>query len=468
MPIFEKSLSLPISSDELFAWHEQRGAFERLCPPWDPVKIIHKDEHINDGAIAKLKVRGPLGIPLHLEVLHEGYERGVQFVDRQIRGPFALWRHTHAMSSQKEDASHPNLVQSTLTDSIEYTLPFGWLGEFGGGSMTRSRLAQLFHYRHHVMRHDHLLHTLHKAEKRLHIAISGATGFIGSALSALLTTGGHRVTTLSRSPGEETRVWSSTHDVPDLSDVDIVIHLAGENIAQRWSADTKTRIMASRVERTRALAETLAEMRTQGSRGPKTLICASGIGYYGDSGEAWVDESSSLGSGFLAEVCEAWELASQPAAEAGIRVVNARVGVVLAPHGGALAKLLLPFSLGLGGPVASGEQWMSWISLHDVVGALYHCAFDENLSGPVNLCSPHPVKNREFTQTLGRVLNRPTLIPIPAFTLKSIFGEMAQETILSGQKVKPTQLKSSEYPFFHTELEDALRFVLGRVENIDL
>ena len=185
MAKFERRLTLPIPSRDLFAWHERPGAFERLCPPWDPVEIIHKDEHIRDGAIAKLKVKGPLGIPLTLKVTHEDYVEGVQFVDRQLSGPFASWRHTHSVSEEldqkdsniSEESSNEGLERSTLIDSIEYQLPLGPLGELGGGAMTRSRLAQLFHYRHEVMRHDNLLHRSCKT-KNLHIAISGATGLI--------------------------------------------------------------------------------------------------------------------------------------------------------------------------------------------------------------------------------------------------------------------------------------------------
>lgn len=466
MATFQQKLTLPISAEKLFQWHEREGAFERLCPPWDPVKILHKDDHIRDGAEARLQVKGPLGIPLELEVIHEDYVAGERFVDRQVKGPFKSWRHRHLVSSVETNTKQDS---STLTDHIDYQLPLGFLGQLGGGSMVKSRLSQLFNYRHEVMKHDFLLHSLCEeniGNEKLHVAISGASGLIGQALHALFTTGGHKVTVFSRSPGPHTRVWKDVDQVPKLDDIDVVIHLAGESIAQRWSTAKKKAILESRVHRTQAISTAIAELKKAGKSAPKALICASGVGYYGDCShqDEVVDESGPLGQGFLAEVCKAWEAACEPARSAGIRVVNARIGVVLAPQGGALAKLLLPFSLGLGGPVGDGKQWMSWISLHDVVAALYYCSFNPDLSGAVNLSAPQAVTNADFSQTLARVLKRPAFLPAPAFALKLVFGEMAKETILSGQRVKPQKLIDQGYTFLHSSLEEALRFELGRVK----
>lgn len=458
MNVFEKRLTLPVTSRELFAWHERPDALARLCPPWDPVTLKYSDGHIKEGARVKLQVKGPLKIPVNIEVVHEEYEEGVQFQDRQISGPFAHWVHTHAVTS------HSSEQEATLTDQIHYKLPFSPLGDWLGGRMVRHRLEQLFHYRHSVLQHDFRLHQLARGQT-LHFAVSGSTGLVGSALCALLKTGGHRVTRLTRAPAPDSRIWDDPEDVPDLSDIDIVIHLAGESVAQRWSRRKKQAILESRTRRTKALAKALAESKTSGS-GPHTFICASAIGYYGDQGssEAWVDETSPQGSGFLADVCDQWELACQPARSAGIRVVNARIGIVLSPEGGALEKLLLPFLLGAGGPIGSGRPYMSWISLHDVIGALYFCALIPEIEGPVNLVSPEPVTNKTFSQSLGSVLKRPAFLPLPALALKLIFGEMASETMLSGQRVRAGQLIKYNYPFIHTTLETALRFELGRVD----
>ena len=469
MKKFERRLELTISPEELFAWHERKGAFERLTPPWDPVTILYKDDHIKDGALVKLKVKGPMGVPLTLEVIHEDYQEGKQFVDRQIKGPFAYWRHQHLV--QQSIDHEENEKKSQLTDFVEYKLPLGYLGQLGGGSLVKDRLNQLFHYRHTVMIHDYKLHQLYQGSP-LHIAISGATGLIGTALTSLFNTGGHRVTILTRrvtkDNKEYAREWSSAEQVPNLEDVDLVIHLAGESVAQRWSNQKKKSILNSRVKRTRALATYLSQLKQEGKPGPQALICASGIGYYGDcpDQESWVDESAPLGEGFLAEVCDKWENACLPAKEAGIRVVNARIGIVLSPQGGALGKLLLPFLMGVGGRVSHGQQWMSWISLHDVVGALYFCALKKEMSGPINLSAPQPVTNQTFSNLLAKVLHRPAIFPVPAFVLKMIFGEMAKETILSGQRVQPKKLMDNHYPFLHSKLEDALRFELGKVEQL--
>jgi len=455
---FQSELELPVSAPELFAWHERAGAFERLCPPWDPVEVIHSDGHIRDGAEVSLKIKLPLGLPATLQVTHEGYREGERFVDRQVRGPFSYWRHIHSVSELPHGGAQ-------LTDDISYKLPLSPLGQLFGGAMARSRIEQLFHYRREVMRHDLSLHSAARAHG-LKVAVSGASGFIGAPLCALLSTGGHHVKRLVRraSRSEDELAWPSPQELPELGELDAVIHLAGESVAQRWSAKAKRSIMNSRVERTRALAEAIASAARAGKPHPKTLICASAVGYYGDRGPSPVDEGAARGEGFLAEVCEAWERACEPAREVGVRVVHVRVGIVLAPNGGALQRLSLPFSLGLGGPVGHGEQGMSWVSLHDAVGAFYWALTQPSLSGVINAVSPQPVSSAEFAKTLGRVLKRPALLPAPAFALKLAFGEMAEEALLSGQFVQPSALLSSAYPMMHPTLEGALRFELGRAE----
>ena len=482
--VFKQSVVLPISAQECFDWHERPGAFERLCPPWDPVHILHKDPHIRDDARVVLKVKALPGIQVQLEARHKNYQHGVSFEDYQVKGPFAEWVHTHhmqdheqegskdaqqsdeaQMSNEAEDSSiisPPN--QCTLTDHIQYSLPLGALGQWGGGNMVRQRLNQLFHYRHQVMLHDVQLHALAQG-RTLTIAVSGARGLIGNALCALLTTGGHQVIRLVRrlTGAPDERLWETPDQVPDLSDVDAVVHLAGENVAQRWSKAAKDRIMQSRVTRTQALAQALATYaQNNPSCKTKTFIVASGIGYYGHSSEQVFDESAPLGEGFLASVCQAWENASMSAQQAGIRVVTMRIGIVLSPTGGALAKLLLPFKAGIGGPVADGQQWMSWISLHDVVGALYFALLQDEVVGVVNAVAPHAVRNKEFSQVLAKVIQRPCLFPVPAFVLKMLYGEMAKETVLTSQHVVPKQLQKLGYPFMHENLENSLRFLLGK------
>lgn len=238
---------------------------------------------------------------------------------------------------------------------------------------------------------------------------------------------------------------------------DAVVHLAGENIARaRWSERQKALIRDSRVKGTRLLCDLLARY----SPPPKALVCASAVGYYGDRADEILKEESAPGSGFLADVCREWEAATQPAVERGIRVVNLRIGIVLSPMGGALAKMLTPFKLGVGGTIGSGRQYMSWIALDDVVGAIHFALTNESLHGPVNAVAPNPVTNREFTHTLGRVLSRPTLFPMPAFAARLVLGEMADALLLASARVEPAQLLASGFTFRHPDLEAALRALL--------
>ncbi|MEE8200800.1 MAG: TIGR01777 family oxidoreductase [Candidatus Acidoferrales bacterium] len=294
------------------------------------------------------------------------------------------------------------------------------------------------------------------------IGVSGSTGLVGSALVPFLTTSGHQVVRLVRSkpnPGEV--YWSPGEgrlDASGLEGLEAVVHLAGENITGRWTPAKKARIRESRVQGTQLLAGTLAEL----AQPPKVLVCASAIGYYGDRGEEVLQEASPPGSNFLAEVCQAWEAASQPAAQKGIRVVSLRIGVVLSPRGGALGQMLLPFKLGVGGKIGSGRQYLSWIAIDDLVGVIHHALTTDSLQGPVNTVAPQAVTNLEFTKTLGRVLGRPTLFPLPAFAARWAFGQMADELLLASARVEPARLKASGYVFRTPDLEGALRHLLGK------
>jgi uncharacterized protein (TIGR01777 family) len=296
----------------------------------------------------------------------------------------------------------------------------------------------------------------------MQIAISGASGLVGSALAESLTAGGHQVRRLVRGDARGDDIpWAPEADAIDaakLEGVDGVVHLAGEGIATgRWNADKKRRIRESRALGTGLIARALAKL----SRRPPVLVCASAVGFYGPRGDEEVDETTPPGTSFLSEVCRAWESAADPARTAGIRVVHTRFGVVLSEKGGALAKMLTPFRLGAGGRLGSGRQWMSWISIDDAVGAIGHALATPSLAGPVNAVAPKAVTNAEFTKTLGHVLSRPTVAPMPAFAARLAFGEMADELLLTGQRVVPKRLLESGYRFRHEDLEAALRHVLG-------
>src|SRR4051812_8749454 len=297
----------------------------------------------------------------------------------------------------------------------------------------------------------------------LHLMITGAGGLIGSALLPRLAADGHRVTRVTRGPAGAGEIsWDPARGILDLHQlgrVDGVIHLAGENIGSRWTPARKRRIQQSRVMGTSLLSQALSRLQPR----PEVLISASAIGIYGDRGNELLTESSAPGNpeqDFLVRVCLDWEAAAEPARDAGIRVVHPRFGVVLSRKGGALAKLLPPFRLGLGGHQGHGYQWMSWIAIEDVVGALRHLLDDRQLSGPVNVTAPGAVVNRHFMQILGRVIRRPTLVRVPAAALNLGLGEMAQRTVLASARVHPAKLLQRGYQFEYPDLEAALRHVL--------
>lgn len=296
------------------------------------------------------------------------------------------------------------------------------------------------------------------------ILISGSTGLIGSSLTTCFKERGHEVIRLVRKEslmGDDTILWDPEHRelmLEEFEGFDVVINLAGENIASgRWTEEKKQKIRDSRVFGTHMLAELIARLETP----PKLFISASAIGYYGDRSDEVMTESSEPGSGFLPKVCQKWEEAANAAKSAGIRVVNLRIGVVLSTKGGALQKMLTPFRMGLGGIVGSGKQYMSWISIDDIVGIVLHIINQESLKGPVNAVSPQPETNYRFTKTLGKVLKRPTIFPLPGFVARLILGEMADELLLSSTRVTPKALQDSGYSFLYPDLLHALKHLLG-------
>ncbi len=296
----------------------------------------------------------------------------------------------------------------------------------------------------------------------LRVLATGMSGPVGAGLLPVLSAAGHRVTRLARhaATGESEIQWDpATPLSPEtVSGFDVVIHLAGESIFGRWTEAKKQRILLSRTLGTRNLSLALANASSR----PRVLISGSAIGYYGDRGDETLTEDSSPGSAFLTKVCQQWEAATQPAASAGIRVVSLRLGVVLSPQGGALGQMLLPFKMGVGGRLGSGRQYMSWVSIKDVVGAIEHALSSDSLHGPTNVVSPNPVNNAEFTQALAQVLHRPAIFPMPRFVVRTLFGEMGDELLLSSARVLPKQLQATGYRFRHPELTHALRDLLGK------
>jgi uncharacterized protein (TIGR01777 family) len=302
------------------------------------------------------------------------------------------------------------------------------------------------------------------------ILVSGVSGPIGAALLPSLRAAGYSVARLVRGATRGEAQGSAHNDgqiawdparpiSPDaVSGFDAVIHLAGESIIGRWTTEKKQKIRVSRVAGTGNLAQAMANAKVK----PRVFVSSSAIGYYGDRGDEILKEESAAGTGFLPGVCREWEMATEAAAKAGIRTVQIRTGVVLSADGGALAKMLTPFKLGLGGTIGSGLQWMSWIDVQDMVGAIQHIVKTDRLRGPVNLVAPTPVRNAEFTKTLASVLSRPAIFPMPAFIVKLIFGEMGETVLLGSQRVEPAQLVASGYSFQFRELRNSLEATLGR------
>jgi uncharacterized protein (TIGR01777 family) len=294
------------------------------------------------------------------------------------------------------------------------------------------------------------------------LLVSGSSGLIGAALLGALQTSGYEVTRLVRgaASGRGRIAWDPAQPLApeSVSGFDAVVHLAGESIVGRWTQEKKRRILESRVQGTRKLVEALVATPQQ----PRLLVSASAIGFYGDRGEETLREDSASGNGFLPEVCRAWEAATEPATKAGIRTVQVRFGVVLSASGGALQAMLLPFRMGVGGKVGNGRQWMSWVDLNDVAGALQHVIKTDRLQGPVNVVAPNPVRNTEFTKTLASVLSRPAVLPMPAFAVRLVFGQMADELLLASQRVEPSKLLANGYVFQQTELRKALERILRK------
>lgn len=448
---FVREVRIERPATTVFAWHERPGALQRLMPPWEQAEIVTQEGGLRDGARVVVRARILPLVHAKWEVRHADYQPGRQFVDRQIRGPFAEYEHVHRFLPLGEEAC-------LLRDEIRYRLPGGAAGATANGWVQR-RLERLFSYRHALTKAD-----LEQAPASTGtVLLSGASGLLGGALTQYLRTQGWTVLRLvrRRSRSEDEVAWSPEQGTVEWPDrpIDAVIHLAGANLAAaRWSEAQKRRIRDSRVHGTRALVAALLRAEPR----PRVLISGSATGVYGDAGDAEQTEGSPAGGDFLAEVCQAWEAETAPAAAAGVRTVRLRTGVVLSPAGGALAKLLPPFRAGVGGRLGHGRQWMSWISVDDWLDVVRRALTDARVSGPVNAVAPGAVRNAEFSQTLAHVLGRPAWLPVPAAVLRAALGEMADVALLASTRVAPAALTALHHPFRHPTLESALRYLLGR------
>jgi uncharacterized protein (TIGR01777 family) len=446
--------------DEVFAWHGRPGALTRLSPPWAPVRPGQEASSLKDGRAVLLLPGGARWVAQHQP---DGYDPPRQFVDQLVPGGLSStalarvvsWRHVHGFHEAGDGATR-------VSDDVQTNVP-------------EAALRQMFGYRHRQLAADLKAHRWARAlqPEPLTVAVTGASGLIGTALTALLTTGGHRVIKLVRHPvapgTENERQWDPGNPAPGLlNDVDAVVHLAGASIAGRFTEAHKRQVRDSRIEPTRRLAELAAKAAGAAGTGRlTTFISSSAIGFYGaDRGDEVLTEDSPRGTGFLADLVADWEAATRPAADAGLRTVLMRTGIVQSPKGGSLRLLRPLFETGLGGKIGDGRQWLSWISIDDLTDAYLHALVDPALSGPVNGVAPDPVRNADYTVTLGRVLRRPAIIPVPGFGPRLLLGaEGAHEVAEASQRIRPDALLTAGHAFRYTRLDPALRHLLGHVQQ---
>ena len=454
MPIFEWRSVMPASADEVFAYHARPGAFRRLAPPWQKMRVLEETGDVTGGRVAFDVWLGP--VKRHWVAEMGSALPGRQFVDRQVDGPFSSWEHVHRFVPIDDE-------RSELLDHIEYSLPAGGLTDFVGEGPAGKTLSRRFRFRHERTRLDLGRHAEWADRPRLTVAIAGASGLIGAHLADYLTTAGHRVIRLVRNKdaGADEIPWDPATGAlyhGALEGVDAVVNLSGVSLSGIWTSSRKKAILESRVQATRTLAEAIMRMASP----PSVFISVSAVGAYGFRGGEAVTEQTELGEGFLADVCRAWEEAAQPVLAAGVRLVTPRFGIVVSAAGGAVAAMLPAFKAGAGTRLGRGDQYWAWVELDDVLSAIEWAMQDEELEGVVNVTAPEPVTNREFTKTLGHVLHRPAALAAPAFVLRHGLGGMGDEMLLSSQRAMPAVLKSRGFRFAFPTLAGALRYELGR------
>jgi uncharacterized protein (TIGR01777 family) len=462
--IFVKTTKIPATNKVVFEYHAREGALERLVPPWSILTITNHEGSVRDGATSTFKVN--LGfIRFKWTAVHFGYSQDRKFEDKMVRGPFQTWIHTHSFIPSE-------IGHCMMEDKIVYSPLSGKLGSMLLNNTIQRNLSQLFHYRHRILRNDINLSKIAEGSKGKKILMTGSHGLIGSSLIPLLTAAGeHKITRLTRDSSSlnttnmDSIAWDISDgkvDTKDLEGFDVVIHLAGENIFGRWTTSKKERIMNSRMKSTRLLCDSLTNLVNP----PSTLICASATGYYGNRGDEALSEESKPGIGFLSDVCQKWEESTESARNAGIRVVNMRFGVVLTPKGGMLQKLLAPSRFRVGLRFGDENQYISWVSIEDVIGSIFYSIINPSIRGPVNVVSPNPVTNQEFFKTLAQIVNSKILLPVPHKITKAMLGDLADTLITSSALVIPKKLSSAGYRFINADLEDTLRLLLGRQQII--
>ncbi len=465
MPTFERSVAIDCNRQSLFQYHSNPGALNRLIPPWENVNIERRGDSLVVGSEVVLR-NSLFGFPLRWHSRHTDLIPPESFQDTLISGPFKSWVHNHIFESLGPE-------QSILRDQIQFEPKFGMLGTFGL-PLIRSKLQSMFAFRHHTTKTDMELQNFlrqYTSNRSLRIGVTGSTGMIGHRLIDLLSVMGHQAVRILRPTSRDRDqdfptssravVWQPGHgfsDVVCMQNLDAVIHLAGKGIASsRWTDSAKQSIRESRIQGTQELVRDLCKLDSP----PKAFVCASGVGFYGDRGSEVLDETAPTGDDFLAHLAVDWESAAMDFEKSGNRVAIGRLGIALHPRQGALAKLLVPFRLGIGGPVGNGHQYWSWIHVDDAAAGFIYLAANPNCTGAFNLVAPEQTDNRTFSKILGRVINRPSLVPAPAFALRLMLGEMADAMLLASTRAHCGRLIEDGFPFRTRNLEDCLRHLLG-------
>ncbi len=458
---FTINLGLDAPVSLLFEWYVREGTFERLSPPWRPLYIISKNGSIDDGGIVTVKLPLIRNNGIIWKIKHIDYIKNKSFKDKQIQGPFSHWEHHHNFFD------HGN--KSVLEDNIEYDIPLGPIGKIFSRTI-ENNLTSMFRYRHRITKMDLETHQKFKNSKINDILITGSSGFIGSALIPFLNTGGYSIKRLLRSklPFDydiAKRIYVNSSDTLNHhldGNIDAVINLNGEDIYGIWNRNKKQRIIDSRVNSTQSLCKSLSQL----DHPPKVLISASAIGIYGnDSKRIFSDTEEYVKNDddFLSYVCSKWEEATDIAKNAGIRVVNLRTGIVLGSSGGIIQKLTIINRLKTN-MIINRNNWLSWISLDDLLRVILFCICNNDISGPVNAVSPNPIEYMEFMNILGKVWNTKLNLKIPSKAIEILLGEMSRYTILSDIKTTPRNLLLNGFSFVFPDLELALRHTLGNTK----
>lgn len=446
---FRNQAEFTVSPDRLWEWHVSEGAFERLAPPWMPMRFDSGTDFPGEDGEVAFAVRS-FGVWLPWRARIEEVREPVSFADEQVSGPFREWRHVHTIGESESGGS-------VLTDDVRYRLPAVGAWNPWARRFARREIERLFSFRNRRMQAD-LFRYPERPGVGKTVLLTGSSGLIGRRLRPFLETLGYSVRVLERRSSESEPIgWALKDDT--FSGVDAVIHLAGAPIAEgRWTAARKRSILESRVLGTRALVDAIG----RSSERPRVFVCSSGVNYYDADGKEKTEQSG-LGSGFLSEVCDAWEAEARGVERLGVRSVQLRTGVVLDPSGGALNKMLPAFKAGLGGPIGAGTQGFPWIAMDDFLDVVHHAMANERIAGPVNAVHSQRIQQREFAEDLGSVLRRPAVLPLPMAAVKVLFGEMGKETLLADLNVRPAVLEDSGFTFRFRDLKAALSLQLGRL-----